>query len=324
MRETYQTTLPAVRLNPRNQLSLECVLRDDIAHAPDAMRTRLSHCPLNGRGIRSRNCRPQSDFRKFVSRPNSEELAKSTWILASKNKFSRHARANQRLVLRTLECMRKNPKKKPVPTHMSFQTRSFSDLKRTEHGGDIRLGKRKLARPFDPRRPLHVVLRSERATGEWSLRHRRHERAVRDLLNRIARRAKVRVYQFANAGNHLHLILRARSRKLLAWFLRVACGLLARLITGARRGAAARFPPLVEGEPYRRAFWAGLVYSRVLEWGRAFRAARDYVRMNDLEATPGFGNLGRRSQRVSSSGVHRTGVNPQRSYSRRPASVVPR
>jgi hypothetical protein len=40
---------------------------------------------------------------------------------------------------------------------------------RAEHGGSIRQGRRKLARPVDPKRPLHVVLRSEKAKGDLSL-----------------------------------------------------------------------------------------------------------------------------------------------------------
>jgi hypothetical protein len=70
------------------------------------------------------------------------------------------------------------------------------ELARTEHGGDVRRGKRKLERPVSTRRPMHLVLTSNRARGAWSLR--RHDRTVREVLRRMARRFEVRVYDFAN------------------------------------------------------------------------------------------------------------------------------
>jgi hypothetical protein len=42
---------------------------------------------------------------------------------------------------------------------------------------------------------------------------RRHDRAVREVLRRMARRFDVRIYDFANVGSHLHLVLRARRRE---------------------------------------------------------------------------------------------------------------
>jgi hypothetical protein len=65
-----------------------------------------------------------------------------------------------------------------------------------EHGGTVRRGRRKLDRPVSTRRPMHVVLTSQRACGPWSLR--RHERAVRDALREMAGRFGIVVYDFAN------------------------------------------------------------------------------------------------------------------------------
>jgi REP element-mobilizing transposase RayT len=87
-----------------------------------------------------------------------------------------------------------------------------------------------------------------------------------------ARRARVRVYEYANAGNHLHLLLRAKHRADLQAFLRSFAGVAARLVTGARRG-----------RPTGR-FWDMLAYSRIVHWGRQFRRVRDYILQNELEA----------------------------------------
>src|SRR5690242_20660502 len=81
-----------------------------------------------------------------------------------------------------------------------------AELSRTAHGGSVRAGRRKLERPISTRRPMHVVLSSNRARGPWSLR--RHQRAVREILRQMARRFGVRVYDFANVGSHLHLLVR--------------------------------------------------------------------------------------------------------------------
>jgi len=72
----------------------------------------------------------------------------------------------------------------------------------------------KTARPLDPKRPVHLVLRSSRAKGPWSLLHPKNERRVRRVLDVTAAKYGVRVYRFANVGNHLHLLIMARSRRI--------------------------------------------------------------------------------------------------------------
>jgi REP element-mobilizing transposase RayT len=155
---------------------------------------------------------------------------------------------------------------------LSFFRKLGCEPARTEHGGEIRLGRRKLSRPIDTRRPMHVVLRSSRAHGAWSLRRRECERIVLSSLRRSARRYGIRLYEFANSGNHLHLLLRTKCRLALQNFLRVFAGVTARLITGARRGWAV-------GK-----FWDFLSYSRIVAWGRDFRGVRAYVVQNRFEA----------------------------------------
>ena len=86
-----------------------------------------------------------------------------------------------------------------------------AELARTEHGGDVGRGRRKLEQPVSTRRPMHLVLTSHRARGPWSLR--KHDRVVRDVLRRMARRFAIRIYDFANVGSHLHLVLREPNRR---------------------------------------------------------------------------------------------------------------
>lgn len=141
-----------------------------------------------------------------------------------------------------------------------------------EHGGDIRKGRRKLARPVDPRRPLHVVMRSARARGELSMLAPRNKRRVERSLAEIARKRGIRVYRVANVGNHLHLLLKTPDRRALSAFLRELAGRIAMLITGAAKGRAQKF-------------WYGLAYSRIVSWGRDFKGVHLYLIQNLFEAT---------------------------------------
>jgi len=145
-----------------------------------------------------------------------------------------------------------------------------------EHGGDIRAGRRKIARPMSTKLPLHIVLRSSRAKRQWSMLRPAFAGRIEQKARRLARTFDVRIYRYANAGNHVHVLARARSRPAFRSFLRAFAGVTARIVTGARRG-----------KPIDK-FWDRLAYSRVVWWGRDYRSVAAYVRQNEDEA------LGRR------------------------------
>src|SRR5882672_5889273 len=161
-----------------------------------------------------------------------------------------------------------------------------AELVRTEHGGAVRRGRRKLERPVSVRRPMHVVLSSHRARGPWSLR--KHAPAVQGALREMAQRFGIRIYDFANVGSHLHLLVRARRRDSFQAFLRSFAGIVARQVTGARRG-----------RPTGR-FFSGLAWSRVVAWGRDYLGVRHYVFRNQIE-----GALGARVRRALEEGPGR-------------------
>lgn len=146
-----------------------------------------------------------------------------------------------------------------------------------DHGGDIRQGKRKVQRPFDPKRPLHVVLRASRARGEWSMLRPQHEGRIQREIEKLSKRYGVKVYRSVNVGNHLHLLIQARKRKDFQSFLRVLTGAIAFLITGTRKGL-----------PVGR-FWDKLAYSRIVSWGREFETLAKYFVKNLFESK-GFWN----------------------------------
>ena len=107
--------------------------------------------------------------------------------------------------------------------------------------------------------------------------------AIQRLAYRLARENGVRIYQYANSGNHLHLLLRAKTHRGFKRFLRVFAALVPRIITGAKKGnpiAAAHPGASQDG----RKFWDALAWSRIVSWGRQFFNGRYYVIRNELES----------------------------------------
>jgi REP element-mobilizing transposase RayT len=100
---------------------------------------------------------------------------------------------------------------------------------------------------------------------------------VRATLRALAQRFGIRVYDVANVGSHLHLLVRARKREAFQAFLRSFAGIVARRVTGARRG-----------QPRGR-FFTALAWSRVVAWGRDYLGVRHYVFRNAIEGQLGAG-----------------------------------
>ncbi|MBC7691708.1 MAG: transposase [Methylotenera sp.] len=142
----------------------------------------------------------------------------------------------------------------------------------TQHGGGLHPGKRKLARPFHPKLPMHVVVRASRARGFFSMLHPRHEKMIAALVRKSAKSNQVRLHRFVNVGNHLHLLVQASTREGLQRFLRTLTGRVAALVTGA-----------IKGRPFGK-FWDQLAYSRLVHWGRDFKGVLGYFIKNELES----------------------------------------
>jgi hypothetical protein len=143
----------------------------------------------------------------------------------------------------------------------------------TTHGGEASKGKRKSARPFDRKKAIHVTLRASRATREWSMLARKHKGFVYLEGDRIACESQVKLYRIVNVGNHLHLVVKARSRGDFQRFLRILTGKIAMLVTGAKKG-----------QPLAQRFWDLLAHTKLIEWGRQFAKLSRYMEKNFGEA----------------------------------------
>lgn len=123
-------------------------------------------------------------------------------------------------------------------------------IKRYTHGGTNLKKRRKIKRPLIPGAITHVVLKSSKAQGELSFY--KHKNLVNKLLKEKSKKFFVEIKDFVNMGNHLHIKVKFKDPKRFQQFLKSYTALLARMITGAKKG-----------RKFGR-FWDGLAYTRIL------------------------------------------------------------
>lgn len=143
---------------------------------------------------------------------------------------------------------------------------------RTQHGGLQTKGHRKLERPLSTTRPIHLVLKSHKAKGELSFLTHKNKPFIESLIKEKAKKFGVRISEFVNVGNHLHLKIRITSRERFQKFLKSITTLIARKITGARRG-------ITFGK-----FWQGQAFTRVLNSKFEELNLYGYIKANKIEA----------------------------------------
>lgn len=158
-------------------------------------------------------------------------------------------------------------------------------MKRQVHGGMLTLKKRKSRRPIDIHKPLHVVIRSDHAKGVRSLKSNR--KIVEDVFQTYSRRFRIRIYEKAICGNHIHCLVKAKTRRELQNFFRVLSGQIAQKILikhplkkfekKAHRGGA--------HPKNHKTFWSLLLFTRIVSWGRDFFGVKRYVIQNTLETS---------------------------------------
>lgn len=185
-------------------------------------------------------------------------------------------------------------KKKTVqPRQLNFEALRTT---RREHGGTHSHGKRRSFRPLSTKHSLHITLKSDFAIGGRCLL--RHRKMIERMMRKAAYLFRVRVYNHAICGNHLHLLIKGNSREDLQNFFRVFAGHTAQNILrdypllpkelDKRRsfyegGAPQKGKRAVPCKKNRRKFWLLLIYSRAVTWGREYRTVRGYIEQNTLE-----------------------------------------
>lgn len=156
----------------------------------------------------------------------------------------------------------------------------------------------KSARPVSVRRPMHLVLRSSLASGPKSFLRSKYSARIRNIIRKQAQINGVKLYGVANKGNHFHLLVLPRSKKAYANFVRAISGLIARVVTGLERGKSKSNSTLSKAADLgqrtaalsKKKFWDQRPFSRIIEWGRNFKIAKQKVTSGSLDSI-GFGDL---------------------------------
>jgi REP element-mobilizing transposase RayT len=146
---------------------------------------------------------------------------------------------------------------------------------RTQHGGSKTKGHRKLERPLSTKNWIHLVLKSDKAKGPFSFLLPKNKQIIKSIIRAKAKKFGVTMADGANVGNHLHLKIKIQSRESFQKFLKSITCLIARKITGARRGVK-----------FGR-FWQGLAFTRVLTSSLEELNLKGYIKGNRVEARKG-------------------------------------
>ncbi len=136
-------------------------------------------------------------------------------------------------------------------------------------------------RPLSAKNFLHIVLKSDVAqkTGAGDLRLTTKRAKIIEIIKGRADDFGVRIHSKAIASNHIHLLISFKSRKKYFQWIRRLTGLIARLMLDAEKGKSS---PI--------SFWTHRPFTRIVYWGKDFRAVTAYITRNALEAI-GFINF---------------------------------
>jgi REP element-mobilizing transposase RayT len=145
---------------------------------------------------------------------------------------------------------------------------------KTVHGGTRTKGSRKTARPLSVKHSMHLVLKAKRAQGTYSLY--KHDRALKNIIAKYAKRYGIVIQDLVNMGNHLHIRLKITRREYFGKFLKTITALIARVVTKAKKGN--RFGK----------FWDALAFTRVLKTRYELLQLRGYFKANRIEHAHGY------------------------------------
>lgn len=142
--------------------------------------------------------------------------------------------------------------------------------KESAFGGSLLNGNNpKGSRPLDSKQPIHVVFRGKKG---GMLRPKAFARVAK-LTETSAHKHGIKIYKFANVGNHLHLVIKLGHVRAWSGFVKEVCGGIGLLMK--------KMGVTIKGEGY----WLVRPFTRIVRgWGQVFRNLCDYIYLNELEA----------------------------------------
>ena len=185
------------------------------------------------------------------------------------------------------ECMVLPMKKRSTQGNFAFK--EFQNHKCSFGGSGIKSNP-KTARPISTKDLMHVVLKSDLAKNQY--RFIRFERELIALLHKLALKLNIEVRDVVVMSNHIHLSLRAKSRRAFQNYLRSISGLIARKVLGAQKNSPSALKQFFKGRPFSRIVASGY---------KSFRALKTYFDLNRLEKC-GFSKSESRAWRLATAG----------------------
>ncbi len=132
----------------------------------------------------------------------------------------------------------------------------------------------KTKRSLESKLPIHLTLKSYKGL----MRTPKAFKVVNETVKKIAKKHGVKIYKYANVGNHLHLVIKIHSLRSWKAFIRELTGTIARAIHRIFDGVSGP-------KKAKEKFWSQKPYTRIVQgWRRPFEIAKDYVTLNLLEA----------------------------------------
>lgn len=141
---------------------------------------------------------------------------------------------------------------------------SLIKKEKTDFGGSLGKGKRKSKRPLSTKKPMHLIIKSERARGKFAFNP--SDQKMKMLIVQMANRFGIRLYTSAFNWSHIHLVIRIDSREQYNSFIRALTGAMV-LKLKASKG-----------------FFTFKPFTKIGTWGRQFRSWLYYSEKNQLQA----------------------------------------
>ncbi len=153
-------------------------------------------------------------------------------------------------------------------------------------------------RELPRKRPIHVVLKSTKATGDWNLL--KFNRKIESIVRESALKQHIKFRRLANSGNHLHIIIELRRKESFNPFIKSITSWITREVTGAYKGT-----PLTRelNTSKSSAFWTSRPFTRIGSYGTDYYNQIRYLNLNKLEVATG---LKRESARILLSRLERS------------------
>ena len=135
-------------------------------------------------------------------------------------------------------------------------------------GGQHLVNKRKLRRPLDTKKPMHLVLRlKEQLPSLFSPK----DPQLRKGFHQLAEKYNIKTYLLVFNHTHVHAEILIPDRKSYVRFIRELTSRFVRYFT---RSTGIRFTKIFENRPF----------TRIISWGRGVEIMNCYMRKNERES----------------------------------------